>query len=284
MPFFELTKAVLMTRHVYPSGAATRRNSLATYEATMQASVVPQDHFGEEVAARYDEQSGSMFDPDVLGPTVDLLAELAGDGAALEFAVGTGRVALPLAARGVPVYGIELSTAMAERLLAKDESQRIEVTIGDMATTLVGGTFRLVYLVFNTIGNLITQDQQVTCFANAAAHLEPGGCFVIEVGVPDLRRLPPGEDARVFAHAPGYVGYDRYTDLVAQQATSHHFVAEGSGVREFTTPFRYVWPSELDLMAQLAGMSLRDRWAGWDRSPFTSESTSHVSVWEKTGQ
>jgi SAM-dependent methyltransferase len=245
---------------------------------------VPQDHFGEEVAARYDENSGSMFDPDVLDPTVDVLAGLAGDGAALEFAVGTGRVALPLAARGVPVFGIELSNAMAEQLLAKDEARRIDVTIGDMATTRVGGGFRLVYLVFNTIGNLTTQDHQVACFANAAAHLEPGGCFVIEVGVPDLRRLPPGEDARVFSHAPGYVGYDRYTDLVTQQATSHHFVTGGSGVREFRTPFRYVWPSELDLMAQLAGMSLRDRWAGWDRSPFTGESTSHVSVWEKTDQ
>jgi len=245
---------------------------------------VPEDHFGEDVATRYDESSGSMFDPEVLGPTIDVLAELAGAGAALEFAAGTGRVALPLAARGVPVSGIELSTAMAERLRAKDHAQRIAMTIGDMATTRVGGTFQLVYLVFNTIGNLTTQDEQVACFANAAAHLEPGGCFVIEVGVPDLRRLPPGEDARVFSHAPGYVGYDRYTDVVAQQATSHHFVADGSGVREFRTPFRYVWPAELDLMARLAGMSLHDRWAGWDRSPFTGESTSHVSVWEKGRQ
>jgi SAM-dependent methyltransferase len=222
-----------------------------------------------------------MFDAAVLGPTIDLLAELAGDGAALEFAVGTGRVALPLAARGVRVSGIELSAAMAEQLRAKDGAQRIEVTLGDMATTRVDGSFRLVYLVFNTIGNLTTQDQQMACFRNAAAHLEPGGCFVIEVGVPALRRLPPGEDARVFSHAPGYVGYDRFIDLVAQQAMSHHFVADGSGVRELRTPFRYVWPSELDLMAQLAGMSLRDRWAGWDRSPFTGESTSHVSVWGK---
>ncbi|MGZ4736487.1 MAG: class I SAM-dependent DNA methyltransferase [Acidimicrobiia bacterium] len=225
-----------------------------------------------------------MFGPDILGQTVDLLADLAGDGAALEFAVGTGRVALPLAARGVPVSGIELSTAMAEQLQAKDDAQRVPVTIGDMATTRVAGRFQLVYLVFNTIGNLTTQDQQVACFANAAAHLEPGGTFVIEVGVPRLRLLPPGEDAQVFSHAPGYVGYDRYTDLVAQQATSHHFVADGSGVRELTTPFRYVWPSELDLMARLAGLVLRDRWAGWDRSPFTGESTSHVSVWEKPGQ
>ena len=242
---------------------------------------MPRDHFGEDVAARYDESSASMFDPTVLGPTVDLLAELAGDGRALEFAVGTGRVALPLAARGVPVAGIEFSTAMADRLRAKDGAECIPVTIGDMATVRVDGRFRLVYLVFNTIGNLTTQDQQVACFVNAAAHLEPGGCFLIEVTVPDLRRLPPGEDARVFAQAPGYVGYDRYTDLVAQQATSHHFVAVGSGVREATTPFRYVWPSELDLMAQIAGMSLRDRWADWDRSPFTGESRSHVSVWEK---
>jgi SAM-dependent methyltransferase len=242
------------------------------------------DHFGEDVADRYDQSVGPMFDAEVVGRTVDVLAELAGDGAALELAIGTGRVALPLAARGVPVSGIDLSTAMVERLRTKDGAQRIEVTIGDIATTRVGGSFRLVYLVFNTIGNLTTQDQQVACFANAAAHLEPGGCFVIEVGVPDLRRLPPGEDARVFSHAPGYVGYDRYTDLVAQQATSHHFVADGSGGREDRTPFRYVWPSELDLMARLAGMSLRDRWADWDRSTFTGESTSHVSVWEKTDQ
>lgn len=245
---------------------------------------MPEDHFGGEVAARYDESSSSMFAADVLGPTVDVLAELAGGGEALEFAVGTGRVALPLAARGVPVSGIELSTDMAEQLRAKDGAKRIKVTIGDMAMTRVDGTFRLVYLVFNTIGNLTTQDQQVACFANAAAHLEADGSFVIEVCVPDLRRLPPGEDALVFSHAPGYVGYDRYTDLVAQQAMSHHFAADGSGAREIRTPFRYVWPSELDLMAKLAGMTLRDRWAGWDRSPFTSESTSHVSVWAKTGR
>ena len=238
-----------------------------------------EDHFGEDVAARYDETTGARSSPEVLGPTVDVLAELAGDGRALELAVGTGRVALPLADRGVPVSGIELSAAMVERLRAKDPDGSIDVTMGDMATTRVEGTFRLVYLVFNTIGNLVTQDQQVACFANAAAHLEPGGCFVIEVGVPNLRHLPPGDDARVFSHAPGYVGYDRYTDLVAQQATSHHFVANGSGIGEVRTPFRYVWPSELDLMARLAGLSLRHRWADWNRTPFTGESTSHVSVW-----
>lgn len=238
-----------------------------------------EDHFGEEVAARYDEDAEAMFGPEVLGPTVELLATLAGGGAALEFAVGTGRVALPLAARGVPVSGIDLSAAMVDRLRAKAGGERIDVTIGDVATTRLAGRFRLVYLVFNTIGNLTTQEAQVACFANAAAHLEPGGSFVVEVGVPDLRRLPPGDDARVFAHAPGYVGYDRYVDLVGQRAVSHHFLADGGRVRESTTPFRYVWPSELDLMAALAGMTLRHRWADWARSPFTGDSTTHVSVW-----
>ncbi len=244
---------------------------------------MPENAFDDEdVAARYDEFGAAMFDPDVLGPTVDLLAELAGDGAALELAVGTGRVALPLAARGVRVSGIELSEAMVARLRAKPGSERIEVTIGDMTTTRVDGRFSLVYLVYNTIGNVRTQERQIACFTNAAAHLESGGCFVIEVVVPDLRRLPPGEDARVFAHAPGYVGYDRYTDFVAQQATSHHFVAGPSGLHEHATPWRYVWPSELDLMARLAGMTLRHRWAGWDRAPFTGESTTHVSVWQRS--
>jgi SAM-dependent methyltransferase len=239
------------------------------------------DHFGEDVARQYDEDVSDQFAPEVLGPTVDRLAELAGDGAALEFAVGTGRVALPLADRGIPVSGIELSTAMLEQLQAKDGGHRIDVTIGDIATTRIAGRFRLVFLVFNTIGNLFTQDRQVACFANAGAHLEPGGFFAIEVGVPDLRHLPPGADARVFAQAKGYVGYDRYTDLVAQQAVSHHFMVENNGGREVQTPFRYVYPSELDLMAKLAGMFLRDRWADWNKSPFNGESTSHVSIWQK---
>jgi SAM-dependent methyltransferase len=240
---------------------------------------VSENYFGEDIAARYDD--GPMFAPEVLGPTVDLLAELAGGGDALEFGIGTGRVAIALAERGVQVSGIDLSTAMADRLAVKDAAKRIEVTIGDMTTTHVEGRFRLVYLVDNTIGNLRTQDSQVACFANAARHLEPGGHFLIEVGVPDLRRLPPGENARVFSHSPGYVGYDRYTDLVFQQAVSHHFVANATGIRETRTPFRYVWPSELDLMAKLAGLSLVHRWAGWDRSPFSGDSTSHVTIWRK---
>ncbi len=244
---------------------------------------MPEDNFGPDVAARYDESERSMFDPEVVDPAVDVLAELAGDGAALELAVGTGRIALPLAARGVPVSGIELSEAMVDQLRRKDGAEQIEVTIGDMASTRVRGSFRVVYLVFNTIGNLTSQDEQVACFANAATHLEPGGCFVVEIGVPDLRRLPPGEDSRVFATGPGYVGYDHYTDPVAQQAVSHHLHVDGPETHETQVPFRYVWPSELDLMARLAGLSLRERWAGWDRSTFTGESTTHVSIWEKAG-
>lgn len=254
--------------------------SLAEVETCEPRSVL-EDHFAGEVAARYDATLGAMASPEVLGPTVDLLAGLAGDGAALELAVGTGRVALPLAARGVAVSGIELSPDMVAQLRTKPDGHEIPVVIGDMATTRVEGTFRLVYLLYNTIGNVETQDRQVDCFANAAAHLEPGGCFLIEVGVPDLRRLVPGQDAVVFAHSPGYVGYDRYDDLVAQHAVSHHFVADRSGAREVRTPFRYVWPSELDLMARLAGLELAHRWADWHRSPFTADSPSHVSVWRK---
>lgn len=248
---------------------------------TCHGRYVLEDHFAADVAARYDAGLGDRASAEVLGPTVDVLAELAGDGAALELAVGTGRVALPLAERGVPVSGIELSPDMVAQLRAKPGGEAIPVTLGDMAEVRLGRTFRLVYLVFNTIGNVETQDRQVACFATAAAHLEPGGCFVVEVGVPDLRRLVPGHDAVVFSHAPGYVGFDRYDDLVAQHAVSHHFVADGSGAREVRTPFRYVWPSELDLMARLAGLEPRHRWNDWQRSPFTEASTSHVSVWQK---
>ena len=240
-----------------------------------------ENHFAGQAAAGYDANLGAMASPEVLEPTVEFLARLAGDGDALELAIGTGRVALPLTSSGVRVSGIELSPDMIAQLRAKPGGDAIPVTVGDMTSTRVDGTFHLVYLVFNTIGNVETQERQVECFINAAAHLEPGGAFVIEVGVPDLRRLVPGHDAVVFAHAPGYVGYDRYDDMVAQHAVSHHFVADGSGVRELRTPFRYVWPSELDLMARLAGLDLTERWADWNRAPFTDDSTSHVSVWRK---
>jgi hypothetical protein len=225
----------------------------------------------------YDAGLGPMGEPAAIEPVVDLLAELAGDGAALELAIGTGRIALPLAARGVPVTGIELSAPMVEQLRAKPGGDAIPVTIGDMTTTRVDGTFHVVYLVYNTIMNVTTQEAQVACFVNAAAHLEQGGCFVVEVGVPDLRRLPAGERYVTFSVRDDYVGVDEY-DVVNQGLISHH---QSTG-RRLSLPFRYVWPSELDLMARIAGMTLRDRWEGWDRSPFTAESRKHVSVWVKS--
>jgi SAM-dependent methyltransferase len=237
------------------------------------------NHFDEPVAATYDDDVAAMFDPDVLDPTAGFLAELAGGRPALELAVGTGRVALPLSRRGVPVSGIELSPAMIDRLRAKPGGDAIPVALGDMTTTRVEGSFGLVYLVFNTISNLLTQDAQVACFRNAAAHLAPGGFFVVELGVPDLQRLPRGETHRVFHHDDDYLGFDEY-DVATQQMSSHHVRFDGSTYRRTSVPFRYVWPAELDLMAQLAGMRLVQRWGGWDRRPFTAESTSHVSVWQ----
>jgi len=236
-------------------------------------------YFGEEVAAVYDDDA-AMAAPELVDPVVDLIAQLAGTGAALEFGIGTGRIALPLAARGVPVSGIDLSQAMIDRLHAKIGAANIRVTIGDFATTKVDGSFSVVYLVFNTIGNLTTQEEQVACFRNAAAHLEPGGSFVVEVGVPDLRRLPPGETHRVFHWDSNRWGVDEY-NVASQGLISHHFSIRDGALRRSSIPFRYVWPAELDLMAQLAGMRLRERWGGWKREPFTSESRMHVSVWEK---
>jgi len=240
---------------------------------------MPEDHFGERVAARYDETSAEMFDPAVVEPAVDFLAELAGEGAALELGIGTGRIALPLARRGVRLHGIDLSEAMVARLREKPGGEEISVTIGDFATTKVDGTFALAYLVWNTINNLTTQDGQVACFENVAAHLEPGGCFVIEVGVPKLRRLPPGQTFVPFDVSPEHLGFDEY-DVVAQGLISHHYYP-GAG-EQVSMPFRYVWPAELDLMARIAGMSRRERWSGWKREPFTAESRKHVSVWQKT--
>jgi SAM-dependent methyltransferase len=242
---------------------------------------MPEDHFGEGVAERYDESSADMFDPAVIDPVVDFLAELAGEGAALELGIGTGRIALPLSQRGVRVQGIDLSEAMVAKLREKPGGEEIDVAIGDFATTRVDGTFSLAYLVFNTINNLTSQDEQVACFRNVAAHLEPGGCFVIEVGVPGLRTLPPGKRFRVFDFSETHIGIDEY-DVERQGLVSHHFSLLDDGRwRLVSMPFRYVWPEELDLMARMAGMKLRERWSGWEREPFTSESTKHVSVWEK---
>lgn len=242
------------------------------------------DHFAGATAEHYDAGSPEMFAPEVLGPTVDLLAGLAADGPALELAIGTGRVALPLRERGVDVYGIDLSPDMVAQLLSKPGGTEIEVTIGDFATGSVGpkGEFTLTYLVFNTIGNVTTQDAQVATFENAATHLRVGGTFVIETGVPDLQRVVPGETDHVFHRDEDHIGVDEH-DVVTQRLVSHHYNRVGEHYELVSVPFRYVWPSELDLMARIAGMRLRDRWAGWSREPFTAESRSHVSVWEKTG-
>jgi SAM-dependent methyltransferase len=233
----------------------------------------------EEVAARYDTPGTGMFAPELLGPTVDRLAELAGDGPALEFAIGTGRVAVPLAVRGVPVTGIELSRPMIDRLRTKVDETTIPVVHGDMATARAPGEFSLVYLVYNTVSNLLTQDEQVACFANAARHLSSGGRFVVELWVPDLQRLPPGAQAAVFAVEPGYVGFDSY-DVLHQQVVSHHVrFGDDRQARMFRSPHRYVWPAELDLMARLAGFTLEARHADWSGTAFTAGSRSHVSVY-----
>ncbi len=243
---------------------------------------MPENYFDERIAATYETKWPEIFEPAVVDPAVSFLAELARSGTALELGIGTGRLALPLSRRGIRVHGIELSPAMAEHLQAKPGADSIGVTIGDFATATVSGTFGLAYLVRNTIMNLTTQGGQVDCFRNVAAHLDPGGYFVIEVIVPALQRLPPGETVRAFTVTPRHLGFDEY-DIAAQRLTSHHFWVVNGELETFSAPFRYVWPAELDLMAQLAGLTLRERWSGWDREPFTSDSTSHISVWQKSG-
>jgi SAM-dependent methyltransferase len=244
---------------------------------------LPEDFFGEEVAARYDDELGSWGERDAVEPAVDFLAELAGGSSALELGIGTGRIALPLAARGVDVHGIDLSEAMVARLRAKPGGDAIAVTIGDFATTRVAKPFGLAYLVFNTIMNLTTQDAQVACFENVAAQLEPRGCFVVEVGVPQLQRLPPGETIQPFSYeGPRQFGFDEY-DVANQGLISHHYAERSGSFGPRSIPFRYVWPSELDLMARLAGMRRRERWSDWRREPFTSDSRRLIGVWEKAG-
>jgi SAM-dependent methyltransferase len=238
--------------------------------------------WGQDIAEVYDKTYTAMFGPSVLDPTVSLLAELACGGPALEFAIGTGRVALPLSARGIAVHGLELSAHMAEQLVGKPGADAIAVTIGDMTTASVPGTpFRLVYLVANTIMNLTTQEDQLAVFANAAVHLEPGGCFVVEVIVPQLRRVPPGELGRVFTLDADHVGIETFDDVAGQIAWSHHWIESDGRLVRHSAPYRYIWPSELDLMARITGFRLRERWAGWDRTPFTSDSQSQVVVYER---
>jgi SAM-dependent methyltransferase len=238
--------------------------------------------WGREIAEVYDKTCAAGFEPSVLGPLVGVLAELSRGGPALEFAVGTGRVALALSAKGVAVHGLELSPHMAQRLSAKPGADAVPVTIGDMRTTRVPGTpFKLVYLVANTIMNVTAQDDQLAVFANAAAHLEPEGCFVVEVIVPQLRRVPPGETARVFTLDSDHVGIETFDDPVGQIASSHHWIEVDGRLVRHSAPYRYVWPSELDLMAKIAGFRVRERWAGWDQAPFTPESPGHVTVFQK---
>ena len=237
-------------------------------------------YFGERVAARYDDASWSMFDPEVIRPTVDMLAALAGDGPALEFAIGTGRIALPLAERGVRVAGIDNSEAMLARLREKPGAEKLEAGVGDMASTRVLGEFSLVYLVFNTIFNLVTQDGQVACFENAAAHLRSGGRFVIEARVPELQRLPLGQTVLPWRADPEGMSYYVY-DVVTQRLSGQHYHFVDGGIEPSPTEMRYAWPAELDLMARLAGMRLQERCGGWKREPFTALSPSHVSVYAK---
>jgi len=241
---------------------------------------VPKNYFDEPIAKSYDTKNADLFDPAVVEPVVSFLADLAAAGSALELGIGTGRIALPLSRRGVDVRGIDLSAAMVAELQAKPGAENIAVTVGDFATTRVDGSFKLAYLVRNTIMNLTTQDEQVECFRNVAAHLVPGGFFVIEVMIPELQRLPPGEKFHAFAVTPEHLGFEEY-DLATQIAISHHYWVADGQFELHSAPFRYVWPSELDLMARLAGMTLGERWSTWERDPFTSDSRSHVSVWQK---
>jgi SAM-dependent methyltransferase len=237
-------------------------------------------YFGERVAAVYDEHSAGMFDPAVVGPAVEMLTELAAGGRALEFAIGTGRIALPLAERGVPVAGIDNSEPMLARLRAKPGAERIDAVVGDMAATRVQGEFALVFLVFNTIFNLTTQDGQVACFENAAAHLGGGGRFVIEARVPELQRLPLGQTVLPWRADPTGLSFYVY-DVVTQRLSGQHYYVEGDRLQPSPTEMRYAWPSELDLMARLAGLRLEHRWGGWSREPFTALSPGHVSVYAK---
>jgi SAM-dependent methyltransferase len=257
------------------------RNHDRSAKSAWQAGAVASIMWGKDVAEMYDATSATMFESSVLEPTLDLLVDVARGGTALEFAAGTGRVALPLSARGIPVHGIELSPHMAAQLRAKPGADAVPVTVGDMTCTRVAGNFTLVYLVFNTIMNVTTQAEQMAVFANAAAHLEPGGCFVVEVLIPQLRRLPPGELGRVFQLEDDHVGIETFDDPIGQITWSHHWMHVDGRMVRHSAPYRYVGPSELDLMAQLAGFRVRDRWAGWTREPFTSDSINQVVVFEK---
>ncbi len=239
---------------------------------------MPENLFTGAIAEGYDLGSPEMYGPALLAATTGFLAAMARGGRALEFGVGTGRVALPLSEQGVEVCGIDISADMLAQLRRKTGADEIVTTVGDFATTVIPGEFSLVYVVYNTISNLLEQREQVDVFRNAARHLQPTGRFVVELWVPDLRRFPPGAVAVPFDVSPSHLGFDTL-DLTTQRGVSHHYFTNGSKVGRFDSPFRYAWPSELDLMAEIAGMTLQERWADWDRSPFTSDSPKHISVW-----
>lgn len=256
-------------------------HSHAWHHRGVTEDAVPANYFDDPVAARYEEASAEMFGEDAVRPAVDFLVGLAGSGDALELGIGTGRIALPLSQRGIRVHGIDLSPAMVARLKQKPGGQDIDVTIGDFSSTKVDGRFSLAYLVYDTIENLTTQDAQVACFQNVAEHLDPTGCFVVEVEVPQLQRLPPGETVRPFKVMPTRLGFDEI-DVATQRFTSHHYLISDGQCDVISMPYRYVWPAELDLMARIAGLALRERWEDWTREPYTANSRSHISVWQKT--
>jgi hypothetical protein len=261
--------------------ASATRRAIVVPMSDRDVRSAPDEHLDPATARAYDRSVAERFSDDEVGPAVDVLAELAGDGIAVEFAIGTGRLAVPLAAAGTRVMGIDASAPMLAALAKKPGADAIPVTLGDMSSTRVCTDATLVFLVFNTITNLRTQHLQVACFRNAAAHLARGGRFVVETGVPKLRRLPPGETIVPFDVSPHHLGFDEYVDLVDQISVSHHYFIDGDHVRTSAAAFRYVWPSELDLMAELAGLELEARWADWRRTPFTGESPSHVSIWRR---
>jgi SAM-dependent methyltransferase len=246
---------------------------------TARIGPLPEDHFGDRVAEDYDESEAAMFAPSVIGATAEFLADLAGPGPVLELGIGTGRIAFPLSERGLDVHGVDLSPAMLAKLRAKRGAGRITLTQGDFASISLDRQFSLIYLVFNTIMNLTTQQDQLACFHNVARHLRPGGRFVIETCVPGIRRLPPGQTVVPFRITPTTLGFDEY-EVASQRVVSHHYRVLGGHVDVRAIPFRYVWPAELDLMARIAGLQLVERWGGWNGEPFTGESERHVSVWE----
>ncbi len=241
---------------------------------------MPENIFTGPVAQAYDTAAPEMFAPELLSVTTEFLAGEAAGGAAIEFAIGTGRVALPLSARGIEVTGIDISEDMIAELRRKPGAASVTTIVGDFATTTVPGEFSLVYLVYNTVSNLLEQRETVQCFRNAAHHLAPGGRFVIELAIPNLRSFPPGAPALAFDVSERHVGFDTL-DTATQRGVSTHFFTVGDRIIRFDSPYRYAWPSELDLMAEIAGLTFVERWGDWDRSPFTSASTKHISVWQR---